>query len=425
MTWYWWILLVFFLRPALEILVVALGEWSFHTRFRENPARFTRLIIQITTVGREQERVAEILRDIAEANLSMPYETWVVTEPGAGDSYPLADRVITVPAEFTVQARYKARALEYSCRIRRHEGLDRDDVKILFLDDDTSPTPAYIETAYAADYDLSQGVISTRNSYGSLPLRHFFLSHMDNQRIQGCFSYCALFQGVFGRPLYVHGEGLAVTGAAEADTTWNFPIFASEDLVFGHNAAARGHTWGYFHEYIENTSPWTFTAFVKQRRRWMWGNLFGVRHRSVLPLKSAVMLTISSLLGTLTYVAAATAVVLLLTGVIRNVPQSAYIVYWASFAAWIGSFARSGWINSARRDSEVTDRTRYVAWRIWQTLCAVVLAPVTTTWEVTIDLLCFYLGDPKNFEVIAKTRETALHRTAPEPQHREVLHEAA
>ncbi len=408
MSWYWWVLLVFFLRPAVEILIVALGEWWFHSCFRENPARFTRLIIQITTVGREQERVREILADIADAHLSMPYETWVVTEPGAGDTYPTADRVITVPGMFAVQARYKARALEYSRRIRRDEGLDRDDVKILFLDDDTSPTPAYIETAFAADYDLAQGAIATRNSYGSLPLKHFFLSHMDDMRLLGCFTYCGLFQGVLGRPLYVHGEGLTATGAAESSITWDYPIYASEDLVFGHNATALGHTWGYFHEYIENTSPWTFEAFVKQRRRWLWGNLFGIGDRKVLPLSSAILLMGNYLLGTLTYVASGTAVLLLFGGAIRNIPQAVYAVYWASFAAWLGSYAISGWLNSKRRPSQVTSRLAYLASRVWQTVAAVVLAPVTATWAIAVGAICFYLGDPKNFEVIAKTRETSL-----------------
>ncbi len=419
MHWYWWILLAFFLRPAAEILVVAVGEWWFHTTFRENPARFTRLIIQITTVGREEQRVAEILRDVADANLSMPYETWVVTEPDAGDSYPLADRVITVPAEFAVAARYKARALEYSRRIRQHEGLDRDDVKILYLDDDTSPTPAYIETAFAADYDLSQGAVATRNSYGSLPLKHFFLSHMDDMRLLGCFTYCGLFQGVLGRPLYVHGEGLTVTGAAESSITWDYPIYASEDLVFGHNGAALGHTWGYFHEYIENTSPWTFTAFVKQRRRWLWGNLYGINDRRVLPRSSAALLMANYLLGTLTYLASAVAILLLFGGVVRDVPQAVYAVYWASFAAWLGSYALSGWLNSARRPADVTDRRAYLALRVWQATAAVLLAPVTATWAIAVGALCFYLGDPKNFEVIAKTRETAGAGS------REVLGEAA
>lgn len=407
MNWYWWLLLVFFLRPAVEVLIMAVGEWWVHARFRQDPGRFSQLIIQITTVGREEDRVNEILWEIHAMDLTMPYETWVVTEPGAGDTYPGADRVLVVPEDFVVRARYKARALEYSRLRRQADGLARDDVKILFLDDDTAPTTAYVETAFAADYDLAQGVVANRNRYGSLPLQHFFLSHMDDLRLLGCLVYCALSQGVLGRPLYVHGEGLTVTGSAEAAITWNYDMYASEDLVFGHNGTLRDHTWGYFHEYIENTSPWTWQAFVKQRRRWLWGNLHAIKHRDVLPLGSAIALMANYVLGSLTYVASAAAVVLLFTGVITNVPQAVYVVYWASFACWIGSYAMSGWINSTQDPRLVTDRVAYNARRVGQVLAAALLAPATATWAFGVGLTCFYLGDPKNFEVIAKTEETS------------------
>jgi Glycosyl transferase family group 2 len=410
------LLLIFFLRPAVEVLIMAVGEWWVHARFRQDPGRFSRLIIQITTVGREPDRVNEILWEIHSKQLSMPYETWVVTEPGDQDSYSGADRLIVVPPQFQVQSQYKARALEYSRRIRHAEGLDRDDVKILYLDDDTSPTLAYIETAFAADYDLSQGAVANRNRYGSLPLQHFFLSHMDDLRLLGCFTYCALSQGVLGRPLYVHGEGLTVTGSAEASITWDYPMYASEDLVFGHNGADLGHTWGYFHEYIENTSPWTWQAFVKQRRRWLWGNLHGIGNRDVLPLGSAIALMANYVLGSLTYVASVAAVVLLFTGVITNVPYAVYVVYWSSFACWIGSYAMSGWINSGRDPNEVAGVPAYYAMRCWQALAAALLAPITATWAFAVGIGCFYQGDPKNFEVIAKTEQTS---------HREEVHSAA
>jgi Glycosyl transferase family group 2 len=414
MYWYWWLLLVFFLRPAVEILVMVTGEWWFHTCFREDPGRFSRLIVQVTTVGRETDRVNEILAQLRGYALTMPHELWVVTEPGPGQHHPDADRVLTVPAEFTCQARYKARALEYSRRVREGEGLAREDVKILFLDDDTTPTENYVRTAYAADYDIAQGAVANRHRYATLPLRHFFLSHMDDMRLLGCFTYCALYQGILGRPLYVHGEGLAVTGAAEQSTTWDYPVYASEDLVFGHNAAARGHTWGYFHDYVENTSPWTVTAFVKQRRRWLWGNLTAIGDRQAMPLGSAALLLGNYLLGTLTWFASATAAVLLRTGFIENVPQPVYVACWASFGCWLGSFAVSGWLNSARPPTPDRSRAADVGWRVGQSLAAVVLAPVTGTFSVAVGLLCFYLGDPQDFEVIAKTEQTAKRELVPE-----------
>jgi hypothetical protein len=196
-------------------------------RFRRDPARFARLIVQITTVGREQDRVNEIVDEIRAYPMSMPHEIWVVNEPGHGDEYPHADRVVTTPEDFTVRAQYKARALEYSRRVRQSLALDGADTKIVFLDDDTSPTWEYLETAFAADYDVCQGTTAPRILYGSLPIGHFLLSHIDDLRFHNCMTYCSISQGVFNAPLFVHGEGLTVTGRAERITTWDYPVFAS------------------------------------------------------------------------------------------------------------------------------------------------------------------------------------------------------
>src|SRR5579859_3222845 len=271
-----WIFLAAFLRPAVEALMVAIGVWHFHTNFQRNGSKFNKLVIQITTIGKEQERVIELIREIRSMSLTMPYQIWVVLEPGFDQNYPGASRVIVVPPTFTALSRCKARALEYSRLLRKQEGLDQKDVKILFLDDDTTPTQKYIETAFEGDYDVCQGVTAPRIQYGSLPLRHFFLSHMDDMRFACCFIYCSFFQGVVKRPLYVHGEGLCATGYAETIVGWGYPIFASEDLVFGQNAADKGLSWGWFHEYIQLTSPWTWMDYLKQRRRWFWGNMHAV-----------------------------------------------------------------------------------------------------------------------------------------------------
>jgi hypothetical protein len=103
----------------------------------------------------------------------------------------VADRVLVVPDGFIVRSAHKARALEYSRRVRESLGYDRSDVKVIFNDDDVSLTKGYIEQAFA------------------------------------------VFQGVFRRPSHVHGEGMVVTGQAEAVVTWDWPVIASEDLVFG------------------------------------------------------------------------------------------------------------------------------------------------------------------------------------------------
>jgi len=81
-----WLVLAAFFRPLVEMYVLVVGHWWVRTRFRRDRSRFARLIVQITTVGTEEERVNEIVDEIRAYALSMPYEIWVVNEPGHDDS---------------------------------------------------------------------------------------------------------------------------------------------------------------------------------------------------------------------------------------------------------------------------------------------------------------------------------------------------
>jgi hypothetical protein len=241
------------LVPLAELTLLLLGQSKYRFGFRSAPGKFRLLILQVTTTGREMARVNEIIGTIRDFELTIPYEVWVVTEPGQDDSYPLADRVITVPASFTARAHKKARALVYSAQLRQSLGLDTADVKILYNDDDVQPTKGYIEKAFAADYDICEGITAPRAFYGGLPLGHFVASHVDDMRTRGCLIYCSVFQGLIGKPLHVHGEGLTVTGECERIVGWDRPVFASEDLTFGQNAAYIGMRWGWFFDYVELT----------------------------------------------------------------------------------------------------------------------------------------------------------------------------
>lgn len=415
--WLPWLGLVAFLRPLIEVFILAIGEWWFHAGFKENPGLFSRYIIQITTVGREQDRVNEIIREIRDYPMTMNYQIWVVNEPGNDDVYPDADRVVTVPVEFECVAQYKARALEYSRLVRRQLGYNQADTKITFLDDDTSPTWEYLETAFAGDYDICQGVTAPRIGYGVRPFSHFLLSHVDDLRFHNCMTYCSSFQGIFGKPLFVHGEGLTMTGYTEETVTWNWRIFASEDLTFGCNAAARGLRWGFFHEYIQLTSPWTWQAYFKQRRRWMWGNIHAIVNRDVLPRGAAIRIAIRYFLSLFTFFASGTSVALILTHTI-DLPGWAHSLFWCSLVIWLVNFALSGWVNAGLRSPEQT--TAQFWWnRVTQTAAAVVLSPVTATFTIVALIVTLYMGNPRSFEVIAKTAATSGQRESSRPLVRE------
>jgi len=388
------------LLPLIELAMLGLGQLHFHRWFREAPpGKYTELIIQITTSGREQTRVSQIISQIRGYDLTMNHQVWVVTEPGYASEYPLADLVITVPASFTARSERKARALEYSRRVRLSTGLSRADVKILYNDDDVTLTRAYIERSFRADYDICQGIVAPRTEYGGAPLGHFLASHADDIRTHACLVYCSVFQGIIGRPLHVHGEGLAVTGETERLISWDWPAFASEDLVFGQRAAEAGLRWGWFHEYAEGTPPWSLRDFITQRARWLWGDIHGITHRDVLSGPAA-------LITTLKYVAGATSLLLSVAGLYLRASggisgQSPFFdVAKLSVVAWVTVFFACGWAGAGSRVFSRSNDSRLLSATV-----AVLVLPVSLLLTCAGVFIPLIQGNPRTFKVISKTRE--------------------
>lgn len=387
------------MMPMLELALLAVGQAWFRWRFRVAPeGKFRHAIIQVTTKGAEYERVSEIIAQTRSYRLSMDYQIWVVLEPGHRTDYPQADRVAVVPKGFTARSAHKARALEYSRRVRESLGYDRSDVKIIFNDDDVTLTKGYIERAFAADYDICEGVVTPRTSYGLRPWGHFLTSHADDIRTHACLVYCSVFQGIFRRPLHVHGEGMVVTGRAEAAVTWDWPVLASEDLVFGHKAARAGFSWGWFHEYAEVTSPWSIRDFITQRERWLWGDIHAMRHREALPPLGSLMVAGKYVAGVLALVCSASGLYLRFSGAI---PATSQVFEYAkvSVVAWVAVFFACGWIGASAAQARGSDDSRLLS-----AVLAVVMVPVSLLLTFAAIAVPLVQGDPRAFKTIRKTR---------------------
>jgi len=395
-----WLVYAAWMMPLAELLLLTIGQAAFRYDFYEAPpGTFTELIIQITTAGREHARVTEIIKQIRNYSLSMDYQVWVVIEPGHRYDYPLADRVLVVPKRFIARSGKKARALEYSRQIREYLGLDRPDVKIVFNDDDVTLTRGYIERAFVADYDICEGVVTPRTHYAVRPFGHFLTSHADDIRTHACLVYCSVFQGIFRRPVHVHGEGLVVTGEAERIVTWDWPVIASEDLVFGQRAATAGLRWGWFREYAEVTSPWTLRDYLIQRHRWLWGDIHAVRHRAVMPASAAARVLVKYAAGVLALICSAAGLWLRLAGAI---PSTAGVLEYSklSLVAWVAVFFTCGWIGAS---SSVEGRAHDS--RMLAGVMAVLMAPASLALTFASIAIPLIQGDPKTFRTIRKTRE--------------------
>lgn len=395
---------VVWLVPLGELGLLLFGVLHYRLRFkRAGRGMFRLLLIQITTTGNEAIRVNEIISQIRGYDLRIPLEIWVVTEPwGAVISkaeYPGADRVLVVPDNFTARSERKARALEYSRRIRGALGLDTADVKILYNDDDVTPTEKYIKTAFAANYDVCQGITVPRVHYSTGPLAHFIASHVDDSRTRGCLTYCSVFQGILGKPLWVHGEGLTVTGEAERKVTWDWPVIASEDLTFGQNAAKMGLRWGWFHDYVELTSPWGVKDFFVQRKRWTWGNIHAISHRDVLPLSRALPVAVKYGLDAVVWIGSITAIALRFAGYLP-LYSPIFAISKVAILSWLLMFFYCGWVAAESKPNADS--------RLLHATFAALLAPVTSTLAFVVLVFTVFQGKPRTFEVIRKTRETTL-----------------
>ena len=101
---------------------------------------------------------------------------------------------------------------------------------------------------------------------------------------------------------------------------------ASEDLVFGQRATAEGLKWGWFHEYAEVTSPWSLRDFIIQRRRWLWGDVYAICHRSVMPFTNALAVLGKYLVGMLALSLLAVGIYLRFSG---RIPADSVILSYA------------------------------------------------------------------------------------------------
>jgi hypothetical protein len=207
-----------------------------------------------------------------------------------------------------------------------------------------------------------------------------------------------VFQGIIGKPLWVHGEGLTATGAAERLVTWDWPVFASEDLTFGQNAAKLGLRWGWFHDYVELTSPWDRKDFFIQRKRWTWGNVHAISRRDVLPLSRALPLAAKYALDATIVLLSLAGIVLRFTGYLP--PGSA--IYDASKLAvlsWLLMFFYCGWVAAEQKPNADS--------RLLHATAAALLSPVSSMLAFVVLVIAVWQGNPRTFQMIRKTREGA------------------
>jgi hypothetical protein len=398
-----WITFAAFLIPLVEALLALWGNGYSLLTYRRAPEKFSLLIMQITSVGKEPEMVQKSIDKLHEYKLTMPYQIWVCIEPDMFTDYQNVDRVIVVPKDFECKPVDKARALEYTRRLRVELGLNRADVKMLMMDDDSLCSKRYVNLAWEGDYDICQGITVPNRWYAMGTWQHVLMSHLDNARARNCLIYCSTGQGPMQHPIFVHGEGLCFTGRCEDIVTWDFPIVGSDDLVFGTQAADMNMRWGYFPAAIQIVSPWTWKEHINQRWRWTWGNFDAIFNGDVMGRFHAFTKMLKYLSGIFATLASLFAVFLVLSGRVV-LPHWATILFTVSLAVWFSSYGVSAWLaTGGEPNREIRPNPiHYWSFRILQTLLAVILTPVSALTPFFVISYSVLRGRPKRFIMIRK-----------------------
>jgi cellulose synthase/poly-beta-1,6-N-acetylglucosamine synthase-like glycosyltransferase len=180
--------------------------------------------------------------------------------------------------------------------------------------------------------------------------------------------------------------------------TWNFPVTASEDLTVGQNAVERGLRFGFVYSVIQVTSPWTWSDFKKQRRRWIWGNLYALRTGTLPPLATALV-SVRWVVGLVVQILGSVGI-FLLPVVYWRTPSPAQWLLWIALGTFFGQFAVISWIGS-------NDQGATLRLRLWNTLVGTLLAPVSSLMTTYVLIVSLFTGEPKSFEVIAKSKPVA------------------
>ncbi|MCW3996429.1 MAG: glycosyltransferase family 2 protein [Candidatus Bathyarchaeota archaeon] len=239
------------------------------------PINPKKMIFQITTIGNMsivQESVNNINRICREVGYSN-YEVLVVSE--VKEAFDGA-KTITVPKEYSTphKAKYKTRALHYAVEYRENSRENTKDVWIYHLDDESMVTKqgllSVLDHIDNNREPIAEGLITYPNK---LEVGSKLVKYLDAVRPTFCYSCCAMLKSK-GKPDWLHGSNLLVRADIEKSIGWDFANSCAEDSLFGYIAHKRyGGIFGWHGGILEEQSPFTFSDFVKQRQRWIRGNI--------------------------------------------------------------------------------------------------------------------------------------------------------
>jgi hypothetical protein len=347
-----------------------------------------KIIFQIPTIGNVQT-VNRIFEAVKNYKLAVPLETWVVIEDrDTHKAEYVCDNVIVVPADFNCEDLYKGRALEYARQVRQKMVADcklESNYLLLQGDDDALPSPEFIKESLIINADISIGTITPRSNCA-------WNTILDYERCVACGIFCNFFTNI-GKPLWAHGEGTWMNSEVDRAVSYDISeythnnkekLISSEDSFYFHKASLMGFAIFNSEKRIYIMPPLTFTDAIKQRRRWVWGEI-RIINKKMLPLPNRIRLGFIGFSGVWLYSIAMLGLPLYYLGIF-SIPTVLLPLTFISFAIWFGMRAYA--------------IGKCMGWK--HGLAGALASYLTVTLNFITQLAGLLEGDPRSFEVIRK-----------------------
>lgn len=312
-----------------------------------------------------------------------------------------------VPKDFRTKhgTQKKARANHYAMLERARLGLERSDIFIFHLDDDTRITP---QTVMAIADFIARKSHKYYAAQGALAFpfqltRSWFCAMMDSVRGGDDLLRFQAALLRFGGPIFgFHGENLLLNSAIEASIGWDFGPVYVEDAYFALAfMQAYPHRATFLQSCTYGGSPETVGDMIIQRRRWSHG-LFGLLADRKISWKHKWLMgyaIINWVLGVFQHAGIVFLVAILLGRLDTSPVASAFIFIWGfnlAYQIWMYLIGLS--INLSA--SQAARWKHYVfPWLV------VLLLPIFSFIEALAAILGFFdfLRGSKEFRVIKKS----------------------
>jgi egghead protein (zeste-white 4 protein) len=247
-----------------------------------------------------QESVNNILRICNEVS----YYNYTVQVVSEVEETFVGATTITVPKDYSTpnKAKYKARALHYAVEHREKNGENTADIWIYHLDDESMITKqgllSILDHIDNNREPIAEGLIIYPNKidFGSR-----IVKYLDAVRPTFCYTCCAMLKSK-GKPDWLHGSNLLLRADIEKSIGWDFPNTCAEDSLFGYMAYKKyGGIFGWHGGVLEEQSPFTFSDFMKQRQRWIKGNIENLGRLGIWEKAKATYRMVSWFLGAVSF----------------------------------------------------------------------------------------------------------------------------